>query len=1024
MFKAACLIALSGIIAAQDCNPGFFNNGTGICSSCPTGSFSSAAAAECNNCSVGFTQLDLSEENTDASSCLTGCEAGYGGADCDMCGAGFYSVNVTAAIELEPCTECETGFTTSGLFPASSCLLCAKGFGGVDCEPCATGQTSPEANQPADDECYDKACGFCNRENDICSVTDDSVSPFEFSCVCKEHTDGSTFYGSDCSLNACSHPDVTAKFGAGVDSCLSKGNPYSNEPEITCQDGYSTLPGGKFCDNEICGPDACENGSCTVVNSEARCDCSVADANGETFYGPKCQYSICDNGANAGKTDKQMCRKGYCRSDVMMNYDDANDGTSDASNPKQYFCECERGYAMNNLGRCKKDINECTTGSNICENDSKCKNKKPRKHSGFGYQCKCKPENYQGTNPDPSFIKKGVCDGVYNDCEDSPCGDVANTCVDGTRVTKNKKSYTCTCAEGYELRTNKRGETTCSPKNPCDENSGYGPCQNNGVCSWDGSFNGFTCACPSGWQGQKCTDEQDPCTGGRDPCQNSGVCSRGVEGSASCDCAGLDFQGQFCQDQKVTVVVTPLDIKKGRCKKSSTYGVAKITDTNNRDFKAFRRITAVLQWRLKQGAFADVSAITFDYVDCSDRTSRVGRYSFYEYSPVSGSRKKRSIEFNSRSIRSVHDSLAAIMDAINDANDPNFSIPGVELPSQNFTDTIDTTQGDSEALGENFDGCQLDSEGLAGGCQNNAECVDLQDSLSEIYGNNSCTCATGYSGDNCEISTNECDELECGINGACSDYLGYAKCVCDSGFSGDGCETDDFCAGNLCSGRGTCVNGGCVCNPSTGYVASGDNCEIVDFCQFTDSFMVLQNFTCNFGECAQDEVYGAYCVCDEGYGDESLSQYNETCAYQDPCVLMNCGDNGSCFYSDSSSQHACLCNFGWTGNACDQLDMCISQNGNNCEMAYTLACSNDNSTAGYTCSCAEGYSGENCSVGPCDVSSEFYTCDATYSDVDSCYGVGGYGVCSCTADSSRTDCGVWGPACDPVATDCNSENTE
>jgi hypothetical protein len=130
----------------------------------------------------------------------------------------------------------------------------------------------------------------------------------------------------------------------------------------------------------------------------------------------------------------------------MMNILDTRFGSDDSKNPKQYFCECERGYKINNRGRCQKDINECETGTHVCENNSKCKNKKPRKHNGFGYQCKCNPENYQGTNPDPTFIKKGVCDGVHNDCENSPCGDVANTCVDGTRVAKNKKSlYLCLC---------------------------------------------------------------------------------------------------------------------------------------------------------------------------------------------------------------------------------------------------------------------------------------------------------------------------------------------------------------------------------------------------------------------------------------------------------------------------------------------------------------------------------------------------------------------------------------------------
>lgn len=307
-------------------------------------------------------------------------------------------------------------------------------------------------------------------------------------------------------------------------------------------------------------------------------------------------------------------------------------------------------------------------------------------------------------------------------------------------------------------------------------------------------------------------------------------------------------------------------------------------------------------------------------------SNRVGHYTFYEY--IFGDLRKK---------RAAIDILDLINDAVEDANDPNFDDSELNLPASNFTDTTNTTLGESEDIQQNIDGCQLDSFGFSGGCQNGAICTDIPDAFktsfsNSIHPNNTCTCATGYSGDFCEISTNECDSMNCGDNGSCSDYLGYAVCVCDSGYSGDSCEVDDFCAGNLCSGRGTCVNGGCVCNPSTGYVASGDNCEVVDYCQFTDSFMVSQNVSCNFGYCAQDDAVGSYCVCDEGYGSDSFSEtsnamYNETCETLDPCASMNCG-NGSCYYSESSEMHQCACDFGYIGASCNVVDMCVSANGN------------------------------------------------------------------------------------------------
>ena len=87
------LIGLSKSITAQICTAGFYNNGTGICSSCPTGTFSLAGATECEDCPTGFTQFDLSEENTNSQSCLTGCQAGYAGENCEMCPKGFFSPN-------------------------------------------------------------------------------------------------------------------------------------------------------------------------------------------------------------------------------------------------------------------------------------------------------------------------------------------------------------------------------------------------------------------------------------------------------------------------------------------------------------------------------------------------------------------------------------------------------------------------------------------------------------------------------------------------------------------------------------------------------------------------------------------------------------------------------------------------------------------------------------------------------------------------------------------------------------------
>ena len=480
------------------------------------------------------------------------------------------------------------------------------------------------------------------------------------------------------------------------------------------------------------------------------------------------------------------------------------------------------------------------------------------------------------------------------------------------------------------------------------------------------------------------------------------------------------------------VSIIPFVIEKGFCRNQTSIGNSHIIDATNRDFKAFGRITAFIDYGFISGDFAGFDYYSFDFVDCSSPvespgSKRIGRYSFYKYTTV-GSRKKRQVF----SLDDLVDQLGeTVKNAIDEAMNSTTSIPDDMPipPSTNFTDTAIIEQQDVVDLGENSNGCEISVNEASGGCQNGGVCVDLPDNLNELYNKTSiCNCAdtNGFEGDYCEISTNECDiqEINCGGNGECSDFLGYAVCVCNSGFSGDSCEVDDFCAGNLCSGNGNCFNGACDCHSSEDYVRFGVDCEQIDYCQFVtvvDSIPVFNNFSCNFGECAQDET-GAYCVCEEGYGDEGLSQYEETCSEQDPCLSADCGTNGSCYYS--VGEYSCVCDYGFIGENCEQTDMCIGD-ANQCVLDFTESCQNDDSSLQYTCNCSEGYSGDFCDVSPCDIVSEFNTCDSTYSDLSTCLN----GVCSCLGDSSRTDCATWGPVCDSNVvkldgqTHCHEGNT-
>ena len=64
-------------------------------------------------------------------------------------------------------------------------------------------------------------------------------------------------------------------------------------------------------------------------------------------------------------------------------------------------------------------------------------------------------------------------------------------------------------------------------------------------------------------------------------------------------------------------------------------------------------------------------------------------------------------------------------------------------------------------------------------CQNGAMCVDLTDSYQ-------CTCAAGFSGQNCEEDIDECALYHpCLHNGTCSDLVNGYSCACLPGFTGN-----------------------------------------------------------------------------------------------------------------------------------------------------------------------------------------------------------------------------------------------